>query len=199
MVDDKEYERVKRELDNLRKNKIIIQAKLKQKEDKITELTKKINQLRIKQKESTSSDEMNSTVNNLKEDITRSRKINKKLRAENASLQKQLEEARKTAKSAPSSAIQAVSVSSGSADSGELKKLKAEITKRDDMIASLNQELDNMAQGGGGSFTKIRQLNAKIRELRGQLDMAKKSEDSMKARLLEMNRKISAQNFEDSW
>ncbi len=52
MPSEEEYKRVKKEADNLKKQKIIMQSKLKQKEDKITDLTKRIREMSIAAKSS---------------------------------------------------------------------------------------------------------------------------------------------------
>ena len=52
--------------------------------------------------------------------------------------------------------------------------------------------------GGGSSFLAERKLNAKIRELRSQVELAKKSEANMKQRLIEMQRKLSQFEYNSS-
>jgi chromosome segregation ATPase len=204
MVDEEEYKRLKEEVNRLRKNKIIVQAKLKQKEDKITELTNKLRKFSIKKTETRDAEKLNEKIELLKDKLSRSRGLNKKLRAEKNSLAGQLSEAKENVSSQKRSTPKVQRVESHGAGSGpgeeELTRLKSQIMKKDERIRSLNQELDNMAGGGGGmSYSKIRKLNAKIRELKSQLEMSKKSEEQMKQRLYEMNRKMAAQDFEDSW
>ena len=120
MVEVSELEKLKEEINNLRKQKIIQMAKLKQKEDRITELSKKLRAMAVKSSESIS--ETDSTrMKELEDELNLSRKNNKSLRAENVSLKRQLEEAKKAKSGASSAApssgpIQAVSTSR---DSGQ--------------------------------------------------------------------------------
>ncbi len=202
-MNEEEFKRLKKEMDDLRKNKIITLSRLKQKEDKITELTKRVKQLTIERKESDITPDLGDKVNQLTDEIKRSRSINQKLRGENSSLIKQLEEAQKLGSSGTSKIQQVSSGSSVSPGSSgvsreEIKKFQAQLAEKDNLISSLNQELDSLSQGGG-SYSKIRQLNAKIRELKGSLQITKRNEEDMKQRLYEMNRKLNTSDFGSDW
>ena len=218
MVDEKEVERLKKDVGDLKKSKIIMQAKLKQKEDKITDLSKKVRQLSITSKESSGAKDSNNRIEELEAELNRSRKINKNLRSENASLINQLAEAKKTQASAPSPAsasvpkLEKVSLSgetgapapSTGVDPEELQYLQNQLGRKDDVIARLTEQIDMMKPENlsqlGGSYMQTRKLNAKIRELKSMIELSKKSEASMKQRLMEMQRKSSMEkDFADNW
>lgn len=200
MPNGDELEKLKKEVDNLKKQKIIMQAKLKQKEDKITELNRRVREFQIESKGSGSSKDLENRISALEDDLNRSKKVNQSLRAEANRLSSELEEAKKALKAAPravvSPAIQPVSVPSNQTEaapsSEELEYLKAQLARKDEIISRLNEQLEMIdpqtLATAGGSYMKIRQLNSKIRELKGQVDLAKKSEASMKERLLQLER-----------
>lgn len=218
MVDEKEVERLKIEIGDLKKSKIIMQAKLKQKEDKITDLTKKLRQLSITSKESSGSKDNDRRIEELEAELNRSRKINKNLRSENESLGQQLIVANKSQPSVPipasisSPKLEKVSLSgetgapapTSGIDPEELQYLQQQLGRKDEVIARLTEQIDMMKPENlsqlGGSYMQTRKLNAKIRELKGQVDLSKKSEAAMKERLLEMQRKTSMEkDFSDNW
>jgi len=218
MADEKEVERLKKEVGDLKKSKIIMQAKLKQKEDKITDLSKKVRQLSIASKESSGAKDSSKRIEDLEGELNRSRKINKNLRSENASLTQQLEAAKKAKAAAPSPAAPSVSklekvslagetsspAPAAGIDPEEINYLKNQLARKDGIIARLTEQIDMMKPENlsqlGGSYMQTRKLNAKIRELKGQVDLAKKSEASMKERLFEMQRKTSMEkDFSDNW
>jgi len=216
MVDEKDVERLKKEVGDLKKSKIIMQAKLKQKEDKITDLSKKVRQLSIASKESSGSKDSDKRIEELEGELNRSRKINQNLRSENISLTKQLEDAKKTisSRASPSSPstskLEKVAVSgetsapAGGIDPEELKYLQKQLVRKDEIISRLTEQIDMVNPDNlnqlGGSYMKTRRLNAKIRELKSQIELAKKSEASMKGRLMEMQRKTSMEkDFADKW
>ena len=200
MPNEEELEKLKKEVDNLKKQKIIMQAKLKQKEDKITELNKKVREFQIESKESSSSKNLEVRIQELEDDLSRSKNVNQSLRAESNRLASELEETKKELKSAskvkPISAVKPVSLSGkekeAAPSSEELEYLKAQLIRKDEIISRLNEQLEminpQQLASVGGSYMKIRKLNAKIRELKGQVEIAKKSEASMKERLMEFQR-----------
>ncbi|MHA1292564.1 MAG: hypothetical protein ACTSQJ_07860 [Promethearchaeota archaeon] len=201
------------EINKLKKEKIILQAKLKQKEDKITELTKKIRELSIISKEASLPKSLDKKIKMLEDELKRSRKVNKDLRAENSNLLKQIEEMKRIkATHQPSSGIskiQKVSIpnstppSTGGANQEEIEYLKNQLLKKDEIISRMSEQIDMLKPENlsaiGSSYMKTRQLNAKIRELRSQLDLAKKSEAAMKERLIEMQRKMALRDEELNW
>ncbi|MHA1149844.1 MAG: hypothetical protein ACTSR8_16535 [Promethearchaeota archaeon] len=200
MPNGDELEKLKKEVDNLKKQKIIMQAKLKQKEDKITELNRKIRDFQIESKESGSSRDLERRIKELEDDLNRSKKVNQSLRAEANRLVNELEESKKALKSASkvaaTSSIQPASIPSEQAENvpsnEELEYLKTQLIRKDKIISRLNEQLEMInpqtLATAGGSYMKIRQLNSKIRELKSQVELAKKSEASMKERLLELER-----------
>lgn len=219
MSEEEELKKLRKEIDDLRKNKIILQAKLKQKEDKITELSKKVSELSISAKESGDSKTLNSKVSELEDDVKRAKKQNDSLRNEIANLTTQLDIAKKASantsgKTAPEPvALQKVSVpGSGSSekapssqiqfDNEELSYMREQLTKKDSQISQLTEQLEGMSPqqlSEGSSYMKIRQLNAKIRELKGQLELAKKSEASMKERIIQIERTAASKEEELNW
>ncbi|MHA1272639.1 MAG: hypothetical protein ACTSQP_06280 [Promethearchaeota archaeon] len=197
-------------MENLKKQKIIMQAKLRQKEDQITNLNKKIRELQIALKEGGSSKSLESRIKELEEELTRSKKINKSLRTEANSLAEELEQTKKAlneAKKVASTIDNQISPSGIDAESEvskeELEYLKAQLVRKDEIIARLTEQLEMISPDAldraSGSYMKIRQLNAKIRELKAQVDVAKKSEAAMKERLLELQRKLAAKEDEFNW
>ncbi len=216
-MSEEEIKNLKKEVDDLRKQKIIMQAKLKQKEDQVNDLTKKIKELSSKEGEGEKSS--SSKVQDLEAEVEKLRKNNMTLRDDKGTLEIQLEEAKRAAAEAASKAgssetggLQKVSVPgsqpSSKAEPGvsnevkeELEFLRAELNKKDQAISKLSEQLQSvdaqqMAQGGGASYSKIRQLDAKLREMKGQVELAKKSENEMKDRLLKMQRQLSARDEE---
>jgi len=213
-MSETDLEKLREEISDLKKNKIILQAKLKQKEDKITDLTNKLRELSISSKETGSSKELENKLKETEEELNRSRKVNNDLRTENSRLEKKLTETKKALADKPAiqeaPKLEKVSLpgaektqASSSLDSEELEYLKAQLARKDQVIAKMSEQMEmmrpeQMAQMGS-SFMKTRQLNAKIRELKSQLDRVKKSEADMKARMMEMNRKMALKDEELSW
>lgn len=204
MTNGNDLEKIKKERDNLKKQKIIMQAKLKQKEDKITDLNQKVRELQINAKESGGNQNLAEKIDRIEEEIARSKKVNKQLRSENNRLMKELEETKKELKSArqqpkSESKLEAVSVPGQQTQANqegpsaeELEYLRGQLQKKDNTISQLTEQLQminpQQMANVGGSYMKVRKLNAKIRELKGQVELAKKSEASMKERLLQMER-----------
>jgi chromosome segregation ATPase len=209
-----DLEKLRKELSDLKKNKIILQAKLKQKEDKITDLSDKLRQLSISSKEAGASKELENKIKDLEEEIKRSRKVNKDLRADNSSLEKQLADTKKALAAKPtvqekpklekvSLTDQGKPTAAPSMDPEELNYLRAQLSRKDNTIAKLTEQLESIKpdQMGnvGGSFMKTRQLNAKIRELKSALQLAKKSEAEMRVQMSAMNRKMALKDEELEW
>ena len=214
MAQTNEIEKLQKEISDLKKNKIILQAKLKQKEDKITDLNNKLRQLSINVKETAPSKDLENKVVELENELQRSRKVNKDLRAENSSLEKQLSDAEKSLASKPvvheGPKLEKISLpgttqpaaSAPAVDLEELEYLRGQLSRKDDIIARLSEQLESMSPeqlGQGSSYMKTRQLNAKIRELKSQLDLVKKSEAEMRLQLMDMNRKMALRDEELNW
>lgn len=210
-----EIERLKKEIDKLRKDKIISMAKLKQKEDKITDLTKKVREIAITSKESGGSKDLEEKVKDLEVELKRSRKINNDLRNDNATLTKNLEEARKATKVKPAiestSKLEKVSLPGSTTpkseqspvDSEEFEYLQSQISKKDETIARLTDQIEMMTPENlsqiGSSYMQTRKLNARIRELKSLVELSKKSEASMKERLMDMQRQLALKDEDMSW
>jgi len=179
MADENEIERLKKEIDKLRRDKIISMAKLKQKEDKITDLTKKVREIAITSKESGGSKDLEEKVKDLEVELKRSRKINNDLRNDNATLTKNLEEARKAKPAIEStSKLEKVPLpgsatlksEQSSVDSEEFEYLQSQISKKDKIVARLTEQIEMMTPENlsqiGSSYMQTRKLNARIRELK---------------------------------
>ncbi len=217
-MSEEEFKNLKKEVDDLRKQKIIMQAKLKQKEDQVNDLTKKFKDQTSKEGEGDKGS--SPKVQELESELEKLRKTNKSLRDENANLEKQLEDAKKATAEASSKAVQSETVAlqkvsvPGSQPKSEpntsdevkeeLEFLREELNKKDKAISKLSEQLQSFDEqqaqmGGGASYSKIRQMDAKLREMKNQLEVAKKSENEMKDRLIKMQRQLSARDEETEW
>ncbi len=215
MVDTDELEKLREEVNDLKKNKIILQAKLKQKEDKITDLNNKLRQLSINAKEAGPSKDLENKIKDLEEELNRSRKVNSDLRTDNSSLEKELADVKKELASKPvvqeGPKLEKVSLpgsspssaAASSVDLEELQYLREQLARKDDIIAKMSEQMEMMRpeqlEQMGSSYMKTRQLNAKIRELKSQLDLVKKSEAEMRQQMMEMNRKMALKDEDLSW
>jgi chromosome segregation ATPase len=214
MAQTNEIENLRKEVNDLKKNKIILQAKLKQKEDKITDLTNKLRQLSISAKEAGPSKDLENKITDLENELKRSRKVNKDLRSESSSLENQLADAKKALAAKPAvqetptlekvnlPGAETPQAAASSADTEELEYLRTQVSRKDNIIAKLSGQLESMSPeqlGQGSSFMKTRQLNAKIRELKSSLELAKKSEAEMRVQMMDMNRKMALKDEDMSW
>ncbi|MGV9204422.1 MAG: hypothetical protein ACOC44_10455, partial [Promethearchaeia archaeon] len=153
----------------------------------------------------------------LKEKLDLYKKNNKKLRRKNSNLSKELDKTKsklKNAKSEKVSNLEKVNLpgskeEENEIDSEEVKYFRKELEKKDQMIEKLSEQLDKIQsgeisggdQGGGagGGYMQVRKLNSRIRELQSQLEMAKKSEQNMKQRLMKMQREQAAREEFEGW
>ncbi|MGV9172967.1 MAG: hypothetical protein ACOC4M_02640 [Promethearchaeia archaeon] len=212
-----EVKKLKEQVDEFRKKKIIMQAKLRKKEEKITDLNKKLRTMSVKSKKSKENKELNNEIKELKEKLDLYKKNNKKLRRKNSNLSKELDKTKsklKNAKSEKVSNLEKVNLpgskeEENEIDSEEVKYFRKELEKKDQMIEKLSEQLDKIQsgeisggdQGGGagGGYMQVRKLNSRIRELQSQLEMAKKSEQNMKQRLMKMQREQAAREEFEGW
>ena len=215
MVQADELEKLREEVNDLKKNKIILQAKLKQKEDKITDLNNRLRQLSIDAKEAGSSKELENKIKDLEEELNRSRKVNNDLRNETSSLEKKIADLKRELAEKPAvqegPKLEKVSLpgsspppaATPSVDLEELQYLREQLARKDTIISKMSEQMEMMRpeqmEQMGSSYMKTRQLNAKIRELKSQLDLAKKSEADMRQQMMEMNRKMALKDEDLSW
>ena len=134
-MSEDELKNLKKEVDDLRKQKIIMQAKLKQKEDQVNDLTKKIKDMTSKEGEGDKGS--SSKVQELETELEKLRKSNKTLRDENTTLAIQVEDAKKAAAEAASKA--------GSSEAGGLQKVTvpgSQPTSEAGVSSEVKEELD---------------------------------------------------------
>ncbi len=208
---------------------IVLQSKIRQKDIKIRDLTEELNKKdkkvealeKIAQTEGgggntnelkAQNQELETQIRSLRQQmVSIGEKADKADALQQALLVLQQELA---TKSTTPTVTKVQSVQSGAgADPAQIAALQGEIRRRDDQIASLQQQLASAPAGvgiataagpsvgsqvSGASFMSQRRIEQHVRELESQIEMLKRSESQMRQQYQEAMRKLSAKD-EFSW
>lgn len=189
----------------MQKKIIVLQSKIRKKDDKISELEKKLEDLYLKLKNKPSGGGSDQDFKDLKEERDRYRKVNIELRERVDDLNNSVQMLKiKTEKispikkvSAPGASPAAIPVSPD--EEREINYLKEQLKKKDDILTSVQDQIESLLNQGAGSssYMQIRRLNMEIRELKSSLDMAKKSEALAREEIRKLRReKVEDEEFE---
>ncbi len=183
---------------------IVAQSKLRKAESKIKKLEEEKNSLERQLKRARKNSSGAGQVDVLKRQLDQEMKTSERLRAQInrlseeqgssanlkakiRNLENQLEQAEKGGISAP-----------GNSNSSQIAAFKREINKLRKENKELNEQIESLSSGGGGSPMATLRLKRKINSLESQIKMLKKDKKQMQRKYEQSIRK-SDFSFDDGW